>query len=248
MASSFASYASWLSVDDTEPPKSVEPPKSAEPPKSVDQVGWVELATQATQTDEDPLDYRWDGSTWLGPGDWETDPVDIIPVKSEVGGVMKLSHPNDSQQPQDEAEPPKPPTKRQRRSGSNDKANLDESLSQPVEGSQSQPVVVDGSQSQGTSSQVVDGSQSQPVVDGSKSQPVHGLRSEQKTLARQLMLAVLPGLGPAAAEPPKPPTREVVDGSQSQPVDGSQSQQIDWATVSVVVIDGSQSQPVVDGS
>ena len=78
--------------------------------------------------------------------------------------------------------------------------------------------------------------------------PVHGLRSEQKTLARQLMLAVLPGLGPAAAEPPKPPTREVVDGSQSQPVDGSQSQQIDWATVSVVVIDGSQSQPVVDGS
>ena len=195
MASSFASYASWLSVDDTEPPKSVEPPKSAEPPKSVDQVGWVELATQATQTDEDPLDYRWDGSTWLGPGDWETDPVDITPGKSEVG----------SQQPQDEAEPPKPPTKRQRRS----EASLG---------------------LEGASSQVVDGSQSQPVVDGSKSQPVHGLRSEQKTLARQLMLAVLPGLGPAAAEPPKPPTREVVDGSQSQPVDGSQS------------------QPVVDGS
>ena len=223
MASSFASYASWLSVDDTEPPKSVEPPKSAEPPKSVDQ-GWVDLATQATQTDEDPLDFRWDGSTWLGPGDWETDPVDIIPGKSEVGGVMKLSHPNDSQQPQDEAEPPKPPTKRQRRS----EASLG---------------------LEGASSQVVDGSQSQPiVVDGSQSQPVHGLRSEQKTLARQLMLAVLPGLGPAAAEPPKPPTREVVDGSQSQPVDGSQSQQIDWATVSVVVIDGSQSQPVVDGS
>ena len=194
MASSFASYASWLSVDDTEPPKSVEPPKSAEPPKSVDQ-GWVDLATQATQTDEDPLDFRWDGSTWLGPGDWETDPVDITPGKSEVG----------SQQPQDEAEPPKPPTKRQRRS----EASLG---------------------LEGASSQVVDGSQSQPVVDGSKSQPVHGLRSEQKTLARQLMLAVLPGLGPAAAEPPKPPTREVVDGSQSQPVDGSQS------------------QPVVDGS
>ena len=194
MASSFASYASWLSVDDTEPPKSVEPPKSAEPPKSVDQ-GWVELATQATQTDEDPLDFRWDGSTWLVPGDWETDPVDITPGKSEVG----------SQQPQDEAEPPKPPTKRQRRS----EASLG---------------------LEGASSQVVDGSQSQPVVDGSKSQPVHGLRSEQKTLARQLMLAVLPGLGPAAAEPPKPPTREVVDGSQSQPVDGSQS------------------QPVVDGS
>ena len=147
-------------------------------------------------------------------------------------------------QKEPEVKPPSP--KRIRLS--NDKANLDESLSQPVEGSQSQPVVVDGSQSQGTSSQVVDGSQSQPVVDGSKSQPVHGLRSEQKTLARQLMLAVLPGLGPAAAEPPKPPTREVVDGSQSQPVDGSQSQQIDWATVSVVVIDGSQSQPVVDGS
>ena len=185
MASSFASYASWLSVDDTEPPKSVEPPKSAEPPKSVDQ-----------GTDDDEK---------LGPGDWETDPVDIIPAKSEVGGVMKLSHPNDSQQPQDEAEPPKPPTKRQRRS----EASLG---------------------LEGASSQVVDGSQSQPVVDGSKSQPVHGLRSEQKTLARQLMLAVLPGLGPAAAEPPKPPTREVVDGSQSQPVDGSQS------------------QPVVDGS
>ena len=222
MASSFASYASWLSVDDTEPPKSVEPPKSAEPPKSVDQVGWVELATQATQTDEDPLDFRWDGSTWLVPGDWETDPVDIIPGKSEVGGVMKLSHPNDSQQPQDEAEPPKPPTKRQRRSEAS--LGLEGASSQVVDGSQSQPV--DGSQSQ-----QIDGSKSQPiVVDGSQSQPVHGLRSEQKTLARQLMLAVLPGLGPAAAEPPKPPTREVVDGSQSQPVDGSQS------------------QPVVDGS
>ena len=169
MASSFASYASWLSVDDTEPPKSVEPPKSAEPPKSVDQ-GWVELATQATQTDEDPLDYRWDGSTWLGPGDWETDPVDIIPGKSEVGGVMKLSHPNDSQQPQDEAEPPKPPTKRQCRSKASllglegSQLSFSLSQSQPVGGSQSQPV--DGSQSQ-----QIDGSKSQPiVVDGSQSQ------------------------------------------------------------------------------
>ena len=173
MASSFASYASWLSVDDTEPPKSVEPPKSAEPPKSVDQVGWVELATQATQTDEDPLDYRWDGSTWLGPGDWETDPVDITPGKSEVG----------SQQPQDEAEPPKPPTKRQCRSkasllgleGSQLSFSLSQSQpvgasSQVVDGSQSQPV--DGSQSQQidwatVSVVVIDGSQSQPVVDGS---------------------------------------------------------------------------------
>ena len=158
MASSFASYASWLSVDDTEPPKSVEPPKSAEPPKSVDQVGWVELATQATQTDEDPLDFRWDGSTWLVPGDWETDPVDITPGKSEVG----------SQQPQDEAEPPKPPTKRQRRSEAS--LGLEGASSQVVDGSQSQPV--DGSQSQQidwatVSVVVIDGSQSQPVVDGS---------------------------------------------------------------------------------
>ena len=189
MASSYASYASWLSVDDTEPPKSVEPPKSAEPPKSVDQVGWVELATQATQTDEDPLDYRWDGSTWLGPGDWETDPVDITPGKSEVG----------SQQPQDEAEPPKPPTKRQCRSKASllglegSQLSFSLSQSQPVGGKYpednssewhkcwwreslkagaylTQPV--DGSQSQQidwatVSVVVIDGSQSQPVVDGS---------------------------------------------------------------------------------
>ena len=113
---------------------------------------------------------------------------------------MKLSHPNDSQQPQDEAEPPKPPTKRQRLSGA-----LGSVPSQPVSASlsrsgalilsQSQPVgckypednssewhkcwwreslkagayltqPVDGSQSQQT-----DGSKSQPiVVDGSQSQ------------------------------------------------------------------------------
>ena len=156
MASSFASYASWLSVDDTVANATIQvgsqqPQDEAEPPKSVDQ-----------GTDEDPLDYRWDGSTWLGPGDWETDPVDIIPAKSEVGGVMKLSHPNDSQQPQDEAEPPKPPTKRQRRSEAS--LGLEGASSQVVDGSQSQPV--DGSQSQQT-----DGSKSQPiVVDGSQSQ------------------------------------------------------------------------------
>ena len=78
MASSFASYASWLSVDDT-----------------------------------------------------------VANATIQVG----------SQQPQDEAEPPKPPTKRQRRS----EASLG---------------------LEGASSQVVHGSQSQPVVDGSKSQPI----------------------------------------------------------------------------
>ena len=169
-----------MAKDEAEPPKSAsshtQPQDEAEPPKSVDQ-----------GTDEDPLDYRWDGSTWLGPGDWETDPVDIIPGKSEVGGVMKLSHPNDSQQPQDEAEPPKPPTKRQRRSGALSSVPFILSQSQPVgckypEDNSSewhkcwwreslkagayltQPV--DGSQSQQT-----DGSKSQPiVVDGSQSQ------------------------------------------------------------------------------
>jgi len=164
LASSYASYKCWLSVDDTEPPKSVEPPKSAEPPKSVDQ-GWVDLATQATQTDEDPLDFRWDGSTWLGPGDWETDPVDITPGKSEVG----------SQQPQDEAEPPKPPTKRQRRSEAS--LGLEGASSQVVDGSQSQPV--DGSQSQQidwatVSVVVIDGSQSQPVVEYNSANSIGG--------------------------------------------------------------------------
>ena len=73
-----------------------------------------------------------------------------------------------SQQPQDEAEPPKPPTKRQRRSEAS--LGLEGASSQVVDGSQSQPV--DGSQSQQidwatVSVVVIDGSQSQPVVDGS---------------------------------------------------------------------------------
>ena len=114
MASSFASYASWLSVDDT-----------------------------------------------------------VVNATFQVG----------SQQPQDEAEPPKPPTKRQCRSkasllgleGSQLSFSLSQSQpvgasSQVVDGSQSQPV--DGSQSQQidwatVSVVVIDGSQSQPVVDGS---------------------------------------------------------------------------------
>ena len=117
---------------------SQQPQDEAEPPKSVDQ-----------GTDDDEK---------LGPGDWETDPVDITPGKSEVG----------SQQPQDEAEPPKPPTKRQRRSEAS--LGLEGASSQVVDGSQSQPV--DGSQSQQidwatVSVVVIDGSQSQPVVDGS---------------------------------------------------------------------------------
>ena len=101
MASSFASYASWLSVDDT-----------------------------------------------------------VANATIQVG----------SQQPQDEAEPPKPPTKRQCRSKASllglegSQLSFSLSQSQPVGGSQSQPV--DGSQSQQT-----DGSKSQPiVVDGSQSQ------------------------------------------------------------------------------
>ena len=97
MASSFASYASWLSVDDT-----------------------------------------------------------VANATFQVG----------SQQPQDEAEPPKPPTKRQRRSEAS--LGLEGASSQVVDGSQSQPV--DGSQSQQidwatVSVVVIDSSQSEPGVD-----------------------------------------------------------------------------------
>ena len=158
MASGYASYASWQSVDDTVANATIQvgsqqPQDEAEPPKSVDQ-----------GTDDDEK---------LGPGDWETDPVDITPGKSEAG----------SQQPQDEAELPKPPAKRQCRSKASllglegSQLSFSLSQSQPVgassqvaDGSQSQPV--DGSQSQQidwatVSVVVIDGSQSQPVVDGS---------------------------------------------------------------------------------
>ena len=114
---------------------------------------------------------------------------------------MKLSHQNDSQQPQDEAEPPKPPTKRQRRS----EASLG---------------------LEGASSQVVDGSQSQPV-DGSQSQPVGGKYPEDnssewhKCWWRESLKA-----GAYLTQPVDGSQSQQTDGSKSQPivVDGSQSQ------------------------